>query len=93
MRQVLQFVLRGYKRFVSPMLPNACRFVPTCSEYAMEAIERHGAFRGSLMAAGRLARCHPFCRAGYDPVPGVNRVDCVHNHAGQDLRPFAGGVK
>jgi len=69
MRHALQFVLRLYKRFVSPMLPHSCRFVPTCSEYAMEAIERHGAVRGSLLAAARLLRCHPFARAGYDPPP------------------------
>ena len=51
------------------MLPHACRFVPTCSEYAMESIERHGVVRGSVLAIGRLLRCHPFARAGYDPVP------------------------
>jgi len=70
MKQVLQFGLRMYKRFLSPMLPHSCRFVPTCSDYAMEAIERHGALRGSWLALGRLLRCHPLARAGYDPVPG-----------------------
>lgn len=69
MKQALQFVLRTYKRFVSPMLPHSCRFVPTCSEYAIEAIERHGALRGSWLAAGRLLRCQPFARGGVDPVP------------------------
>ena len=69
MKQAFQFVLRCYKRFISPMLPHACRFVPTCSEYAGEAIERYGVFRGSVLAAGRLLRCHPFARAGYDPPP------------------------
>jgi len=69
MKQAIQFVLRGYKRFISPMLPHSCRFVPTCSDYALEAVELHGAFRGSLLAAGRLLRCHPFARAGLDPVP------------------------
>ena len=62
-------MLSAYKRWISPALPNACRFVPTCSEYAMEAIERHGAVRGSLLAGWRLLRCHPFARGGYDPVP------------------------
>ena len=71
MKQAMQFVLRGYKRWISPALPHACRFVPTCSEYAMEAIERHGAARGSLLAVARLLRCHPFARAGYDPVPAT----------------------
>ena len=69
MKQAVKFVLRTYKRFISPMLPHSCRFVPTCSEYAMEAVERHGAMRGSLLAIGRLLRCHPFARAGVDLVP------------------------
>ena len=69
MKQVVQFVLRCYQRVISPMLPHSCRFVPTCSQYAMEAIEGHGALRGSLLALGRLLRCHPFAQSGYDPVP------------------------
>jgi putative membrane protein insertion efficiency factor len=64
---VLQ-LLRGYKCAISPMFPPACRFVPTCSEYAMEAVERYGALRGGWMALMRLARCHPFAHGGYDPV-------------------------
>jgi putative membrane protein insertion efficiency factor len=67
--KLLQFGLRMYRRFLSPMLPHSCRFVPTCSEYAMDAIERHGALRGSFLAVRRLLRCQPFARAGYDPVP------------------------
>jgi len=70
-KQAVQFVLRAYKRFVSPMLPHSCRFVPTCSEYAMEAVERHGVMRGMWLAAGRLLRCRPFARAGVDLVPQV----------------------
>jgi len=69
MKQAVQFVLRAYKRFVSPMLPHSCRFVPTCSEYAMEAVERYGVVRGSWLAVKRLLRCHPFARAGVDLVP------------------------
>ena len=69
MKWVIQFVLRGYQRLISPMLPHSCRFVPTCSQYAWEAVERHGAVRGSLLAVKRLARCHPFARAGVDLVP------------------------
>ena len=57
-----------YKRFISPLLPPACRFYPTCSEYAMQAIAQHGILRGSLMALWRLARCHPFSKGGFDPV-------------------------
>ena len=69
MKQALQFVFARYKRWVSPALPHSCRFVPTCSEYAMEAVELHGALARRLLAAGRLLRCHPFARAGYDPPP------------------------
>jgi uncharacterized protein len=72
MRDIAKFVvvqmLRGYKWAVSPMLPPACRYVPTCSEYAMEAVERFGVLRGGWMAALRVLRCHPFVRGGYDPV-------------------------
>ncbi|MGA9564749.1 MAG: membrane protein insertion efficiency factor YidD [Candidatus Korobacteraceae bacterium] len=72
MKAVMQAGLRGYKRWISPMLPHACRFEPTCSEYALEAVERHGALRGSWLALTRLLRCHPLARAGYDPVPSAN---------------------
>lgn len=72
MKSVIQAALRGYKRSISPMLPHACRFVPTCSEYALETVERYGALRGSWLALTRLLRCHPLARAGYDPVPSAN---------------------
>ena len=62
-------LLRGYKWMISPLFPPACRYVPTCSEYAMEAVERYGALRGSLLALGRLLRCHPFHAGGVDPAP------------------------
>lgn len=69
MKTVLISVLRIYKRLLSPLFLPACRYVPSCSEYAMEAIERHSAFRGSALAIWRLLRCHPFAKGGYDPVP------------------------
>jgi uncharacterized protein len=69
LRRSMSTLLRGYKRFVSPLLPPACRFHPTCSEYAAEAIEIHGALKGTVLAAGRLARCHPWSAGGFDPVP------------------------
>jgi len=66
-RAMLQ-LLRAYKWAVSPLLPPACRYVPTCSEYAMEAVERYGALRGGWMAFTRILRCHPFAHSGYDAV-------------------------
>ena len=69
MKAAMQYALRGYKRWISPLLPHACRFVPTCSEYAVEAVEQHGALVGAWLAVKRVLRCHPFARAGYDPVP------------------------
>ena len=61
--------LRFYRRFLSPLKPPTCRFQPTCSQYAIEALERHGPLRGSALAVWRLLRCQPFCRGGHDPVP------------------------
>jgi putative membrane protein insertion efficiency factor len=60
---------RAYRLLVTPLLPPACRFAPTCSQFAIEAIERYGAGRGSVLAARRIARCHPWNAGGYDPVP------------------------
>lgn len=74
MKTVLQLLLRAYKRYVSPMFQPACRYVPTCSEYAMEAVERYGVVRGGLKSAWRLLRCNPFARGGYDPVAGDGPV-------------------
>jgi len=68
MNLVALWLLRTYKRWISPALPPSCRYVPTCSEYAIEAVERYGALRGGFMAAWRLLRCHPFVKGGYDPV-------------------------
>ena len=69
MKVLLIAPLRFYRYAISPMLGRNCRFYPTCSEYAIEAVERHGALRGGLLAAKRVGRCHPFNRGGYDPVP------------------------
>lgn len=81
MKTVVLAMLGAYKRFVSPALPNACRFVPTCSEYAMEAVDGHGVVRGAMLTAWRLLRCHPLARGGYDPVPAnhlfVNHQDLI----------------
>jgi len=69
MRWLLLALLRVYKVVISPLLPPACRFYPSCSQYAAGAIEKHGAMRGGILAAQRLARCHPFNPGGVDPVP------------------------
>ena len=68
MQAVLVLVLRGYKLFVSPLLPSACRYYPTCSEYMLEAVAKHGVVKGVWMGLKRLGRCHPFHEGGYDPV-------------------------
>ncbi|MEO8575053.1 MAG: membrane protein insertion efficiency factor YidD [Gemmatimonadales bacterium] len=69
MRGALVLVIRGYQLWISPLFPAACRYYPTCSSYAIEAIEKHGAISGSWLAVRRIARCHPFRPGGYDPVP------------------------
>ena len=68
-RRLLATLIRGYQRFISPALPPSCRFHPSCSQYALEAVTRHGALKGGWLAARRLARCHPFHPGGFDPVP------------------------
>ena len=75
MKRAMLASLRFYKRRISPLLPPACKYTPTCSEYAMQALERYGAVYGGYLAARRLLRCHPFAKGGYDPVP--ERVDTI----------------
>jgi len=67
-KAIVLALLRGYRWTISPMLPPACRYVPTCSEYAQEAVDRYGSLRGGMMALRRVLRCHPFAGSGYDPV-------------------------
>lgn len=69
MRKLLNSTISFYSLFISPFLAPSCRFTPTCSHYAREAIERHGPMRGLMLTAWRLCRCHPFCQGGHDPVP------------------------
>jgi uncharacterized protein len=79
MKRVLQAMLRGYQRWLSPALPPACRYTPTCSQYALEALEQRGVVSGLGLAAWRILRCHPFVKGGYDPVPPPK-----HKILGQD---------
>ena len=70
MKKVLIALVRFYRRYISPLRPPCCRFVPTCSQYALEALEKYGALKGSYLALRRFLRCHPFHKGGfYDPVP------------------------
>ncbi len=69
MKHVLIWMVNGYRRFISPAVPPLCRFEPTCSAYAREALQTHGAFRGTALTVWRLLRCNPFGGKGYDPVP------------------------
>jgi putative membrane protein insertion efficiency factor len=82
MKRIIVALLRGYQRVLSPLLGPACRYVPSCSEYAIEAVERQGALLGGAKAAWRLLRCHPFARGGYDPVVRdegeLHPSSCVH---------------
>lgn len=68
MKCILICLIRLYRRYISPLKKASCRFYPTCSQYALEAIEKKGALRGSWLTLRRLLRCHPFCEGGYDPV-------------------------
>ena len=69
MKAMAPALLKMYKSWISPWLPASCRYVPTCSEYAAEAVARYGLFHGAALAAWRLLRCNPLARGGYDPVP------------------------
>lgn len=69
MRTIFIGFIKGYRFFVSPLKGPCCRFVPTCSEYALEAVKKYGALKGSYLAVKRICKCHPFHRGGYDPVP------------------------
>ena len=75
MRFVLKILIRAYQLVLSPLLGPRCRFYPSCSHYAIEAIDTHGAIRGSWLTAKRISRCHPWHEGGFDPVPA-----CKHSH-------------
>ena len=68
-KNLMIYLIKIYQKWISPLKPPTCRFVPTCSNYAVTAIERYGAFKGSLLTMKRLLKCHPFHKGGFDPVP------------------------
>ena len=68
MKRFLIALIRGYQKYISPLIPPSCRFQPTCSQYAIEAVQKYGAWKGGAMAIWRILRCNPFCKGGYDPV-------------------------
>ena len=84
-RWLVVHALRGYKWLISPLLPPSCRYVPSCSEFALEAVERFGIVRGGFKAVLRVLRCHPFAKGGYDPVV---RNHAVHEEAIGEGEPF-----
>lgn len=68
MKKIFFVIIRFYQGAISPLFPPTCRFIPTCSQYAVQAIDQYGALRGGFIALRRILRCHPFCKGGYDPV-------------------------
>jgi putative membrane protein insertion efficiency factor len=86
-RRLALALLQLYKRWISPAFPPSCRYVPTCSEYATEAIERYGVFRGGLMATWRLLRCHPLAKGGLDPVVAKTLSSHREHHPTLSSRP------
>ncbi len=82
MRRLLIAVIRGYRYLLSPLLGTHCRFVPSCSEYALQAITEHGCGRGGWLTLRRVARCHPYCEGGFDPVPEPH-ARVAEAHAGR----------
>lgn len=76
MKRVFIAIIRGYQLFISPVIGSSCRFYPTCSHYAREAIEKHGAVKGGWMSLKRIGRCHPWNEGGVDPVPDTTKPTC-----------------
>ncbi len=88
MKTVLIWLITLYRKFISPLKPACCRFTPSCSAYAIEALQKRGLIMGILLAAWRILRCNPFCRGGYDPVPERGfRNPPPKKNAGEDETP------
>ena len=73
MKSFIILLIRGYRRYISPLFPPSCRFQPTCSQYALEAIATYGSIKGGWLAITRILRCHPFHPGGYDPIPPTDK--------------------
>ncbi len=84
MKRLLILLIHGYRRLISPLFPPTCRFNPTCSQYALTAIERFGPAQGSWLAARRITRCHPFHPSGYDPVPEQASTDILRQEPSRE---------
>lgn len=80
MKKPLIWLVRGYRKFISPLFPPSCRFTPTCSQYAIEAIDRFGTIKGSYLTTLRILRCNPFYPGGYDPVPELTHTASDDEH-------------
>ena len=74
MKKIFIFIITLYQKYISPLKPSTCRFYPTCSEYAIQALEKYGLFKGIWLATKRLSRCHPFNTGGYDPLPDSLKI-------------------
>ena len=90
--RLLLALVTGYRRWVTPLLPARCRFSPTCSAYAAEALARHGALRGGILSVRRVARCHPFHTGGHDPVPPVGPSSASMDAAPAARTPVVGAL-
>ena len=94
MKAIVLAPIRFYRSWISPALPGACRFAPTCSSYAEQAVKTHGAWKGALLTAWRLLRCHPFHPGGYDPVPGTGGNSRFQIPDSRDTKvPFESGIR
>ena len=80
---LLALPIRFYRYVISPLMPRSCRYEPTCSAYAIEALRVHGPLKGTWLAVRRITRCHPWGGHGYDPVPGTDADPCGHTHVHQ----------
>ena len=88
MKYILLILIKAYKKFLSPLFPNSCRFYPTCSDYAYQVINNLGFFKGLYFAAKRILKCNPFFEGGYDPAPGKHKHIHIHQKNKFDLSKY-----